>query len=1018
MSLDESKRLYRQGKQRLAAGDSQGAIVKLKQALYFHPNNQSALSLIGNVMNNNGDFAEASLYLEKAIKLKPDDSISCCNLGYAFWHLRQYQNAILNYEKSIEINPNFPNSHCGMGNVLRDLGQYQKAVNSYEEAIRIDPDYYYSYNGLGNALQGLGQCEAAIENYEQAINFDPLDALPYNGFGNALQELERYEAAIEKYKQAIGLDPTYSAPYNGLGNALQGLGQYEAAIESYKQAIGLDPTYFTPYNGLGNTFQKLGRYEEAVDNYQKSIKLDSTYCYAYNGLGNALQELERCEEAIENYKQAIGLDPTYFAPYNGLGNIFQKLGRYEEAVDNYQKVIAINPTDYSAHTGLGNVLYGLARNYEALLCYKKAIEIQPEFCNAYNQSGNISYDLRDYKKAIIGYEKAIGIHPECPNPWRGKANSIWASQGVDWAITFCDQSILKLQAKGLEFQSAIGNLHLLKGDAHYQQGKQQQQKFISSFNKSANSYQAAIKIFEEISDKESYLMALQSLVKVLMGLKRSEDADEQRRKGTDYLKRLLDEISSPARCKALALKFTGFDQLTVDRHIQAASQLEDEDAINAKLKEAWETAEKGKNTCLSWLLDALSDNISNPGYEAVQQLLSPGTAIVYWHISPAALTTFILKFGKVAPIPITQPSTGDRPASLQQLIKLEAWMKEWDDQYSDYRNKGKEQRDANHSWRKDMAKRLFERQEDPGNLKDILNVDAIEDYLDDINHLILIPHQNLHRFPLHALFNSWVVVSYLPSLQVGLNLKGRKPMHTNHLLSIENPTSDRGNPLEFARVESQLISQTFQTVSFIQETDATQETVMSALTGNYNTFHFSGHGSHDSEKPQRSELLLAGTDGLTLREICQSDLSGYDLVSLSACETGVTTHQSITTEYVGLVSGFLYSGVAQIISTLWVVESAVSALVMIEFYHRRPTSQSDVMALAETIHWLRSLDRERFQAWHAERLQELSLDLPRERRLKIKRTLDHALARWGTIESDIKNPYSWAPFILSGGFFS
>ena len=839
MSLDESKKLYRQGKQRLAAGDSQGAIAKLKQALYFHPNNQSALSLMGSVMNSNGDFIEASIYLEKAIKLNPNDANCFCDLGYAFWHLRQYQNALLNYEKSIEINPDFPNSHCGIGNVFHDLGQHQKAINSYEEAIRIDPKYYYSYNGIGNSLQELGRYGEAIENYERAINFDPLDAIPYNGLGNSLQNLERYE--------------------------------------------------------------------EAVDKYQKAIKFNPTYCYARNGLGNALQELGKHEEAIENYKQAIGLDPTYFAPYKGLGNTFQKLGRYEEAVDNYRKGIAINPTDYSAHTGLGNVLYRLERNYEALFCYKKAIEIQPEFCNAYNQSGNISYDLRDYKRAIIDYEKAIGIHPECPNPWRGKANSIWASQGVDRAITFCDQSISELQVKGegLEFQSAIGNLCLLKGDAYYQRGKEQQQKFTSSFNKSANSYQAAIKIFEEVSDKESYLTALQSLVKVFMGLNRGEEADEQRRKGTDYLKRFLDETASPARCKALSLKFAGFDQLTVDRHIQAASQLEDEGAIKEKWKEAWKIAEKGKNTCLSWLLDALSDNISSPNYEAVQQLLSPGTAIVYWHISPAALTTFVLKFGEAAPILITQPPTGDRPASLQQRIQLEAWMKEWDDQYADYRNEGKEQRDANHSWRRDMAQRLFERQENSGNLKDILNVEAIEDHLDDINHLILIPHQDLHRFPLHALFNAWVVVSYLPSLQVGLNLKGRTSTQANRLLSVENPTSDRGNPLEFARVESQLISQTFQTVSFIQETDATQETVMSALTGNFNIFHFSGHGSHDAEKPQKSELLLAGTDGLTLREICQSDLSGYDLVSLSACETGMTTHQSITTEY---VAGLFHSG--------------------------------------------------------------------------------------------------------------
>lgn len=162
--------------------------------------------------------------------------------------------------------------------------------------------------------------------------------------------------------------------------------------------------------------------------------------------------------------------------------------------------------------------------------------------------------------------------------------------------------------------------------------------------------------------------------------------------------------------------------------------------------------------------------------------------------------------------------------------------------------------------------------------------------------------------------------------------------------------------------------------------------------------------------------MLAGADGLTLQEICQSDLTGYDLVSLSACETGLTTNQSITTEYVGLVSGFLYSGIAQPISTLWVVESAVSALVMIEFYRRR-SSKSDAMALGEAIQWLRGLTRSSFETWHKERLAELPSTLPRERRLRIKRTLDHALARWDKIASDVQNPYSWAPFTFSGGFF-
>ena len=247
-------------------------------------------------------------------------------------------------------------------------------------------------------------------------------------------------------------------------------------------------------------------------------------------------------------------------------------------------------------------------------------------------------------------------------------------------------------------------------------------------------------------------------------------------------------------------------------------------------------------------------------------------------------------------------------------------------------------------------------------------------------------------------------------------MEGRQPANTSYLLSVENPTSDRSSSLAFPRVESQLISQTFQNTKLIQDAEATQEKVIHAFSEGCNVLHFSGHGSHHPENPQKSELLLAGTDGLTLQEICQHDLTRYDLVSLSACETALTGDQSITTEYVGLVSGFLRSGVAQVISTLWVVESAVSALVMIEFYRRRG-DRADAVALAQAIEWLRHLNREEFEAWRTERLAELSPALPREQRLKIKRTLDIASAQWDRIEQDIPHPYAWAAFTLSGGFF-
>ena len=88
-------------------------------------------------------------------------------------------------------------------------------------------------------------------------------------------------------------------------------------------------------------------------------------------------------------------------------------------------------------------------------------------------------------------------------------------------------------------------------------------------------------------------------------------------------------------------------------------------------------------------------------------------------------------------------------------------------------------------------------------LKNILNIGAIVHELEDITHLILIPHGDLHRFPLHALFDpplheerihnngyypegqsleSNFTITYLPSVQLGLSLQSEPLWHHNQAL--------------------------------------------------------------------------------------------------------------------------------------------------------------------------------------------------------------------------------------------
>jgi CHAT domain-containing protein len=68
--------------------------------------------------------------------------------------------------------------------------------------------------------------------------------------------------------------------------------------------------------------------------------------------------------------------------------------------------------------------------------------------------------------------------------------------------------------------------------------------------------------------------------------------------------------------------------------------------------------------------------------------------------------------------------------------------------------------------------------------------------------------------------------------------------------------------------------------------------------------------------PKNSVLALDDTDKLTVQDLIQFPLDSYSLITLTSCETALSGHQTITTEYVGITSAFLSQGIPHILSTL------------------------------------------------------------------------------------------------------
>ncbi|HBE30224.1 MAG TPA: prenyltransferase, partial [Cyanobacteria bacterium UBA11368] len=282
----------------------------------------------------------------------------------------------------------------------------------------------------------------------------------------------------------------------------------------------------------------------------------------------------------------------------------------------------------------------------------------------------------------------------------------------------------------------------------------------------------------------------------------------------------------------------------------------------------------------------------------------------------------------------------------------------------------------------------------------------------NIQNLILIPHRDLHRFPLHALFPDNFTITYLPCAQIGITLQQQQTDTENpSLLSVEHPTSKGFSQLEFAQIESEVICQLFPNPNRISSEHATKAAVETALSQNCSIFHFTGHGTYNFHDPVLSYLALADEDKLTLADICKIDLSNYRLVTLAACETAITGDRTITAEYAGLVSGFISRGVAHVVSTLWTVESAASALVTIQFYRRLQGGKSPVIALAEATQWLRNVTNAELADLYA-----TEIAIPADE-VSLCRLVSRLRDKINQQEPNIKpynSPYFWSAFTIAG----
>ncbi|MCA1994752.1 MAG: CHAT domain-containing protein, partial [Coleofasciculus sp. S288] len=330
----------------------------------------------------------------------------------------------------------------------------------------------------------------------------------------------------------------------------------------------------------------------------------------------------------------------------------------------------------------------------------------------------------------------------------------------------------------------------------------------------------------------------------------------------------------------------------------------------------------------------------------------PTTAILSFYTTSNNTHIFILRQNQIT----LHTCTGQGIETLQSWI-FQNWLKP----YIEDRN----------TWQSQISNFLYE-------LAQRLQIsNLIEQHLEGITELILVPHLALHQIPFVALpilpsprleeglgvranyLGEKFLIRYTPSCQILEFCKERGEVGDKITYGIvEDATED----LPFASFEGEQIAQLYN----IPESDRLKGRTQ-AKKSNYRqlakrvqVLHSCHHAQSRLDEPLESVLQLAD-ETITLGELLTPGWRLLNLsdVFLSCCETGLGV-VPVTDDILTLSTGFLCAGARGVVSTLWAVNDLATALFSIFYYQHRQQGKNRPEALQQAQIKLRLLSREEF----------------------------------------------------------
>ena len=222
----------------------------------------------------NRDWRTNRALFESALRVVPNSFRVHSVLGEILMEEGKYAEARAHLERAIAIWPKWPDTLWRLGAVTRRLGDVAAAQPHFREALRLDPRHRDALFSLAESEQQLGRLEAAVSGYVMLESIETCYPGLQQNLGYALRDLGRLADAESAFRRGLACAPDSAGPYRGLATVLEERGDRAGAKAAYRAALARDSTDAITANNLAWLLAEDGRPDdEALALAERALRL-------------------------------------------------------------------------------------------------------------------------------------------------------------------------------------------------------------------------------------------------------------------------------------------------------------------------------------------------------------------------------------------------------------------------------------------------------------------------------------------------------------------------------------------------------------------------------------------------------------------------------------------------------------------------------------------------------------------------------------------------------------------------